>query len=519
MNSPAKTPFGSQDRPGHAVVDRRQSGAPRSALFSLAFAALALFGGCALGPNYERPEAAAIPAAYAGASGEWKASRPQAQMPKGDWWEVFADPKLDALETQANAGDQQLKAAAEKFAEARATMDFTRAGFFPAITASGLYTRQRASANSPLETTGQPYGQSATYNDYALPLDVSYEFDVWGRVRRSVESARAQVQASADDFQAVQLAIEAEIAVDYFSLQALDSEQAVIRSSIQVFAASLDLTQHRRAGGIATDLDVAEAETLLKTTEAQLPAVALQRAQFEHALALLIGEPASTFRVPESPLSVEAPQIPSGLPSELLERRPDVSAAERRMAAANANIGVAQAAFFPSLQLSGVAGLASVSTGSLLTSPSGFWALGPSLSLPLFEGGRLRAGLAYAKASYQEVVANYRQAVLSACSEVEDSLAAQSLISTQYQTEGEALVAARKQLELANNRYRDGLVTYLEVATAEGAELNIEFSTVQLRGEQLVAAVNLVKSLGGGWQEAALTRRGARAVNNLLKEN
>jgi len=479
--------------------------------FSLPLVALALLSGCAVGPNYERPEATTIPAAYASVSSAWQVARPQAQLPKGNWWEVFSDPNLDALEAQADAANQQLKAAAEKFMEARAALSFARGGLFPSMVVSGVATRQRSSANSPLQTTGLPYGQAATYDDYALPLDASYEFDLWGRVRRSVESARAQAQASADDLEAVKLAIQAEVAVDYFTLRALDSEQALISSSVKVFATSLDLTRNRRVGGIATDLDVAQAETLFKTTEAQLPAVALQRAKFEHALALLVGKPASLFRVPASPLAAEAPAIPSGLPSELLERRPDISAAERRMAAANAAIGVAQAAFFPSLQLSGVAGLASVSSGSLLSSPSGFWALGPTLSLPLFEGGRLRASLAYAKASYQEVVADYRGAVLTAFAEVEDSLAAQSLLASQYQTESEALVAARRQLQLANNRYRDGLVTYLNVATAESAELDIEFTTVQLRGERLVAAVNLVKSLGGGWQEPAAAPSGTHS--------
>jgi len=479
-------------------------------------AAPALLAGCAVGPEYERPEAAAIPAAYAGVANDWKVARPQAQLSRGDWWEIFADPKLDALESQASAANQKLKAAAEQFTEARAAVDIARSGYFPNAAISGVYARQRTSADYPLETTGLPYGRATTYNEYELPLDVGYEFDLWGRVRRSVESSRAQAQASADDLEAVRLAIQAEVAADYFYLQALDSEQAVIRSSIKVFATSLDLTQNRRIGGIATDLDVAQAQTLLKTTEAQLPAIALRRAQFEHALALLVGRPASVFRIPECPISSEPPLIPAGVPSELLERRPDISAAERRMAAANADIGVAKSAFFPSLQLSGLAGLESISSGNLLSSPSGLWALGPSLNLPLFEGGRLRAGLDFARAAYREVVADYRQTVLSAFSEVEDSLAAQNLIAAQYQTESEALVAARKQLQLANNRYRDGLVTYLEVATAESAELSIEFGTVQLRGEQLVAAVNLVKSLGGGWRESGQPRGRLRRSSDLL---
>ena len=334
-----------------------------------------------------------------------------------------------------------------------------------------------------------------------LPLDFSYEVDLWGRVRRGVESARAQAQASADDVEAIKLVIQAEVAADYFSLCALDSQRAVLNSSIEVFTKSLQLTRNRRAGGVVSDLDVAQAQTVLKMTQAQLPAVRLQREQFEHALALLVGQPAPTFRIPERRLSTTPPLIPPGLPSELLERRPDVSAAERRMAAANASIGVAKAAFFPTVQLNGLAGFESVDAGTLFNWPSRFWAVGPSLTLPLFEGGKLRASLRLAKATYEERVASYRQGVLTAFSEVEDNLAAQRLLAEQYDTESEALLAARQQLEIANNRYRDGLTTYLDVATAESTALNIAFSATQLRGQQLVAAVTLVKALGGGWQE------------------
>jgi multidrug efflux system outer membrane protein len=339
-------------------------------------------------------------------------------------------------------------------------------------------------------------------------------------VRRSVESAQAQAQASSDDLESVRLAVEAEVASDYFNLRTLDSEEAVLRSSIDVFSKSYGLTVDRRAGGVATDLEVAQAETVLKTTQAQLPEVALTRAQFEHALALLTGRTASLFSIPESTSVTPSPTIPAGIPSELLERRPDISAAERRMAAANANIGVAKAAFFPSFQLSGLAGLDSVNTGNLMGSSSGLWALGPSLTLPLFEGSRLRAGLSFATAAYLELVASYRQTVLTAYSEVEDSLSAQSLLGSQYEAEREALLAARKQLELANNRYRDGLVTYIEVATAESTELNIEFSTVQIRGRQLVAAINLVTALGGGWRDPIQDRRkpGLSSVGHLPRD-
>ena len=467
-----------------------------------ALAALAVLEGCAVGPNYVRPEATTIPAAYAGADG-WKVAQPQAQLPRGNWWEIFGDPQLDDLEVQAVAANQQLKAAVDRFEEARATMDIARAQLFPNLSLSASYTRQQTSRNAPSVATGHAVGQSRTFNEFLVPLDLGYEVDLWGRVRRTVESARAQADASADDLEAVKLAIQAEVALDYFTLRALDSEQAVLRSSVEVFSKSLELTTNRRAGGVASDLDVAQAQTVLETTQAQLPAVALQRARLEHAVAVLVGQTASTFQIPAQTLSTPPPSLPAGLPSELLERRPDISAAERRMAAANADVGVAEAAFFPTIQLNGLAGLETINAGTLFNASSGIWAVGPSLHLPLFEGGRLRAGLRLAKATYDEMVANYRQTVLTAFAEVEDNLAAQSLLARQYETQSKAMGAARKQLEVANNRYRDGLITYLEVATAESTALNVEFNAVELRGQQLVAAVTLVKSLGGGWQAMA----------------
>jgi multidrug efflux system outer membrane protein len=488
------------------AINLRESWKRLPAFPGLSFAAMVLLAGCAVGPDYKRPEATTIPAAYAGvtntgATNGWKIAQPQGHLPKGNWWEIFGDPELNDLEVQAANANQQLKIAVARFTEARAQIDVTRAGLFPNVALSGSATRQQTSPNTPSSFTGQAIGQKSTYNNFTVPLDFSYEVDLWGSVRRSIESSRAQMRASADNLATIQLEIQAEVAVDYFTLRALDSELAVLRSSVEVFSKSLDLTMNRRTGGVATDLDVAQAETLLKTTQAQLPAVTLQRAQFEHALALLVGQPASLFQVPERSLSTEPPLIPSGLPSELLERRPDISATERLMAAANANIGVATAAFFPTIQLNGLTGFDSVNAGTVFNWSSRMWAIGPSLTMPIFEGGKLRAGLRLAKASYEEMVANYRQTVLTAFSEVEDNLAAQNLLAQQYEAENGALVAARLQLQVANNRYRDGLTTFLDVATAESTALNVEFSTVQLRGQQLVAAVSLVKSLGGGWQE------------------
>jgi multidrug efflux system outer membrane protein len=457
--------------------------------------ALTALAGCAVGPNYERPEATAIPAAYTGVSDEWKIAAPQAHLPKGNWWDIFGDPELNRLEADAAAANQDLKAAAARFNQARAVADVARSGLFPRLGVSFLPTRQHDSENRPVG--GMP---GKTYESFTVPFDLSYEIDLWGRVRRTVESAQAQEQASADDVEAVRLAMQAEVAADYLAIRALDADKALLLSNIEVYRKSLALVRNRRAGGIVSDLDVAQAETILYTAEAQLPDIALQRAKFQNALAVLTGKNASLFCVAERPLDLPPLVIPPGLPSELLERRPDIAAAERRMAAANANIGVAQGAFFPTIRFTGLAGFQSTDIGTLFDWPSRFWAVGPSLSLPLFQGGQLRAGLRQAEAAYDEGVARYRATVLAAFADVENNLAAEHLLASEYEKESVALQSARKQLQVANNRYSAGLVTYLEVATAENAALGIERASVRLRGQQLVAAVALIKSLGGGWQ-------------------
>ena len=459
--------------------------------------AVMALGGCAVGPDYMRPEATTIPPAYTGVSDEWKIAVPQAHVPKGNWWEIFGDQELNRLETEAAVANQDLKAAYARFNQARATADIARSGLFPRLSASFQPVKQADSENRP--TGGKP-GQ--TYDTFTAPFDLSYELDVWGRVRRSIESATAQTQASADDVESVRLAVQAEVAADYFAIRALDADKALLLSNIVVFRKSLDLVRNRRAGGMVSDLDVAQAETVLENTEAQLPDTALQRAKFEHALAVLTGKNASLFRIPEQALGLKPLVVPPDLPSELLERRPDIAAAERRMAAANAGIGVATAAFFPTIKLIGQTGYQSGYTNNLIQGSSWFWAVGPSLTLPLFQGGQIVAGLNQAKAAYEETVARYRQTVLTAFADVENNLAAEHLLANQYEKVMAASKAGRKQLELASNRYDAGLVTYLDVATAENTSLGIERTATRLRGQQLVAVVSLIKSLGGGWQWA-----------------
>lgn len=476
----------------------RQTSAWRTVAVSLALATAAA---CTVGPDYRRPEAVgAMPASYAGATGDWKVAEPKADLAKGPWWEIFGDEDLNRLEEAAGAANQDLAAAAARFEQARAAADAARSGQFPRVGAAGAATRQRDSANRPLATTGEAAGKGYTYENLTVLFDFSYELDLWGRVRRQREGARAGVEAAAADVEGVRLAIAAEVAADYFTLRALDVEKAALAASIESYEKSLELTRRRRAGGIASDLDVAQAETALKTAAAQLPAITRSRLQFEHALAALVGEAAPLFYVAERPFDLVPPVVAPDLPSALLERRPDVASAESRMAAANANIGVAKAAFFPTIKLNGLAGLQSVDSGTLFEGPSRLWAVGPSLSLPLFDGGRISASVRAAWAGYDETVARYRATVLTAFREVEDNLAAQQLLAEGWELETSAWVSAKRQLEIAENRYRAGLVSYLNVTAAQSAVLDRERSLARVRGQQFTACAALVKSLGGGWQ-------------------
>ncbi|MHC1744164.1 MAG: efflux transporter outer membrane subunit [Syntrophobacteraceae bacterium] len=464
-------------------------------ILTLGLLTLAAMTGCAVGPNYQRPEVTTIPPAYTASENGWKIGTPQAHLPRGNWWEVFGDPELNRLEAEASEANQDIKAAAARFEQARASADVARSGLFPRLGGAFLPVRQRDSENRP--AGGKP---GETYDSFTVPFDLSYELDLWGRVRRTVEAAKAQAQAGAADLESVRLAIQAEIAADYFAVRALDSDKALLEASIEVYRKSLDLVRNRRAGGVVSDLDVAQAETVLQTTEAQLPENELQRTKFQNALAVLTGNNASLFRLPERPLDQAPFVIPPDLPSELLERRPDIAAAEQRMAAANANIGVAKAAFFPTIKFNGLAGFQSADVGKLFNAASYLWAVGPTLTLPFFQGAQLSANLRQARAAHEEAVAKYRGTVLAAFADVENNLAGEHLLAREYEQIRGAIQSARKQMEIANNRYREGLVTYLEVATAQNAALTTERTGARLRGQQRLAVVALIKSLGGGWQ-------------------
>ena len=467
----------------------------------------ALLAGCAVGPDYHKPDAfksGPLPGNFDNQNSatnwpEWKAAEPSAQLPRGPWWNIFGDAELNRLETLATADNQDLTAAAARFEHARALVKIARADFFPQLSAQPDWVRQRTSANAP--QLGRPAGAAYSYSTFLAPLELGWEIDLWGRVRRQSESAQARFSAAAEDLESVKLALQSEAAADYFTLRSLEAERSLVADTVDAYRRSLELTQHRRQGGIVSDLDVSEAETQLRSTEAEMPAVDLQLANLLHALATLCGRPATGFQVGSATSLTNAiPSLPAGLPSRLLERRPDISAAERRMAAANADVGVARTAFYPEIVFNGMGGFESVNAGSLFDWPSRLWAIGPSLNLPLFTGGRNRAQLAAARAAYDEAIANYRQIVLVAFQEVEDQLAAQRLLAQNLEAESAAFTAASRTLDIANNRYKAGLVTYLEVATAQSAALANERSVVQLHGQRLVAEIGLIKALGGSWE-------------------
>lgn len=487
---------------------------------SLALALAASLAGCAVGPDYHRPAALSsqpLPAQFSQDAlrgtnqGIWKIAEPSAALARGTWWDIYADASLNRLEGLALTNNQNLAAARARFEQSRALVMGARADFYPQIslggTPNGDITRQRTSYNDPVQ--GKPAQTAHTYDTFTAPIYLGWELDLWGRVRRQSEAAGERFTASAEDYESARLAITAEVANDYFALSTLDQDYALVTNTIDAYRRSLELTENRRRGGVAADLDVAQAATQLHSAEAQLPDIELSRAQMLHALAVLCGEAPENFTVrPAQPTAVTIPAVPASLPSLLLEHRPDVAAAERRMAAANADIGVAKAAFFPTVRINGLAGMQSVDASTWFDWPSRFWSVGPSIELPLFTGGLNRSRLAFTHAAYDEAVADYRQTVLNAFAEVEDGLAAQQLLAEKSTAESATVDATRRALEIANNRYKAGLVTYLDVATAEADALLYERTLVELEGARQTASVNLIKAVGYGWQTNEPARLG-----------
>ena len=457
--------------------------------------------GCTVGPKYQRP-AAEVPPVYKEV-GDWKPAQPNDQNMSGNWWEIFQDPQLNGLEAQVNVSNQNLKAAEAQYTQARALVRYERANYFPTVTVDPSATRNRISNHRPASVVAN----GITYNDYQLPFELSYQLDVWGRVRRTVESYREQAQASAADLAAVNLSMHAQLALDYFQARTLDAEEQLLNSTVTQYEQALALIESRYAGGIASDLEVQQARTQLETTRAQAIDVGVARAQFEHAVAVLIGKPPASFSLVPLPLTMPPPPIPAGLPSELLERRPDIAAAERVMASANAQIGVAKSAYYPLLNLAAAGGFESGSITTLLTGPSILWSAGPSAIFTLFDVGRRRAASDQAIAAYDQAVANYRQTVLTGFQQVEDNVAALRILEHEAQVQNTAVDAAEKYLALANTRYAGGVTSYLEVTTAESAALSDEVTAVNILGRRMVDAVLLVQALGGGWDSSSLPER------------
>jgi len=458
--------------------------------------ALVAAAGCSVGPDYMRP-AAETPGTYKETTGdgEWKPAQPSDGSVRGPWWEVYGDATLNSLEAEVSISNQNVLVAEAQFRQARALVLAARSQFFPTVTIGAGYTRSRPSATLA-SSIGPPQGAS---NDFILPLDVSWDIDVWGRIRRNVEGNRANAQASAGDLEATRLLFQSELAQDYYLLRTLDAQRALLDAAIAAFQTSLQLTRNRYAGGVASAADVAQAETQLKTTQAQATDLGVQRAQLDHAIAILIGRPPAAFEITVAPLPETPPAIPVGLPSELLERRPDVAAAERRVAAANAQIGVAVAAYYPTVTLSASAGFESGSIAKWLMWPSRFFSVGPAVTETVFDGGLRGAQTASARAAYDGSVAVYRETVLGAFQDVEDNLAALRVLEIEAREQDEAVRAAERSLALTTNQYRAGIVSYLNVVIAQTAALTSEQTAVGIRGRRLNASVLLIKALGGGW--------------------
>jgi len=464
--------------------------------------------GCTVGPKYVRPTMQAPPAFKESAPQQsadgtlWKPVNPQDAALRSNWWEIYQEPELNALEDKLNNSNQNIAQSYQNFMAARAQVRQARASYSPTVTTTPAYTRSRTSAN---ELGGVSLGSTnLNSNEFDLPFDVSWEPDVWGRIRNTVREYANAAQASAADLANERLTEQANLAVDYFELRGQDSQIDLYKKTIDAYRRSLELTRTLGTTGIDSEQSVAQAETTLKTAEATATNLGIARAQYEHAIALLIGEPASSFSLPHRPLTTNLPAVPIGLPSDLLQRRPDIAAAERTMSQANALIGVETAAFYPSFSISANGGFESSSVGSWLTWPSKFFSIGPSATETLFDAGLRRATVAQYTAQYNADVAAYRQTVLTAFQQTEDYIATERILGQQIQQQNEAIAAAQHYLDLANIRYKAGVDPYLDVATAETSLLSNQLTEATLRIQQMTSNVQLIEALGGGWDVSQL---------------
>jgi NodT family efflux transporter outer membrane factor (OMF) lipoprotein len=461
-----------------------------------------LMCGCAVGPNYRTPSVE-TPPAYKEAT-DWKPAQPNDQNLGGDWWTVFQDPELDKLELQVNVSNQNLIAAEAQYQQSRAVLRYYRADYYPTVTAGLSATRTRISSRRPPVSS---IFDGITYNDFILPVDISYQADVWGRVRRTVESYREQAQASAADLATVNLSMHADLAIDYFQARSLDAEEQLLTSTVKQYEDALELTQSRFDGGLSSEVEVQQAKTQLDSTRALAIDVGVLRAQYEHAVAILIGKPPADLSLPPLPLTAPPPLIPISMPSELLERRPDIAAAERLVAAANAQIGVAKSAYYPVIGLTAGGGFETAGMSTLLNGPSGLWSIGASALGTVFDAGKRRAYTDEARAAYDYQVAAYRESVLTGFQQVEDNLAAIRILENEAKVQDEAVTAAQRSLDLSITRYKGGVTSYLEVITAQSAALQDEVTAVNILGRRMANTVLLIQALGGGWDRSSLPTR------------
>jgi NodT family efflux transporter outer membrane factor (OMF) lipoprotein len=449
-----------------------------------------LLSACAVGPNYVRPEVD-TPASFRETQG-WKPAQPSDALPRGKWWELFGVAELNGLVDQVEVSNQNLRAAEARYRQSQALTRSARSALFPSVSASASTSRARQR------------GADDSNKSYSASLSANWEADIWGKLRRDLESARASSQASAADLASVKLSLQAELAANYFALRVNDAQRELLEDSISAFDKSMELTNNRYKAGVASRADLVQAEAQLRSTQAQALDLDVQRAQLEHGIAVLIGKTPGSFSLPRKSVAIALPAIPAGLPSTLLERRPDIAAAERRVASANADIGVARAAWFPALTFNAQGGYTSSTISDWISAPNRFWSLGPQLAVTLLDFGRRGAAVDSAVAGYDASVADYRQTVLEAFAEVEDNLAALRILSEEAKVQAEAVRAARESVALTTNQYKAGTVSYLNVVTVQTTQLSNERSALSLLGRQLSAAVALIRALGGGWNAADL---------------
>ena len=485
-------------RYGHSLPPprpRKPAGWRRFAGLGVLAALLQLSASCVVGPNYVRP-LAPVPTAYKETK-DWKVAEPKDHLLRGEWWDLFNDPQLTAIEKQVSVSNQNIAQAEAQFRQARAAVGVARSAYFPTASIGPSVQRGYEPATTAV---------ARPLSLWSLPVDVSWVPDLFGRVRRNVESSRASAQATAADLENVRLTMCAEVAEDYFQLRALDAQKQLLDATVKAYTKSLQMTRNKYTSGVSSRGDVLQAETQLKTTQAQEISVGVQRAQLEHAIAMLVGKPASDFSIPFSPLTATPPPIPVGLPSDLLERRPDVAAAERQMASANAQIGVAISAYYPSVTLSASAGFETLDLGQWFTWPARFWSLGPgTVSETLFEGGLRKFQTEQARAAYDATVASYRQTVLTGFQEVEDNLSTLRILEEQALAQADAVKASQDSLAVIVNQYGAGIVAYLNVIVAQTTELGNEITALNVQGQRMTAAVLLIEALGGGWDASALS--------------